>query len=342
MARRALSSSSLSFTRRKYGLMRAFLLVVLWGATTLLCQASTTPSKPSAVKPPESTTSSKRKLLFVYETQLWDAATQSWQSTIWTNEHGLPSLSPRKLPAPEQTEFVGDWKIVLSPFSSSYSSTGSSSATAGSDGWEYYFRHLKPPKRRRVWLRQVQQEAISDVSSLSTEYTSLSGPFLPQRHHHHPSVHLYKDLFKAAISCWQTIKDDCNFKGFGISLYKSLFSPLACGMALRLPLSPNFDSWDRRPHLPSVTSTISIYYPPTIAWTLSSSLRMEFVQYLLARIVYEVRRILRLVIYQILFRGFLVVVSLGLYPILGRLIDVSSLLSSSAASSSLCPLLLLV
>ena len=86
---------------------------------------------------------------------------------------------------------------------------------------------------------------------------------------------------------WRPIRDNWNFKGYGISMMKSLIFPSAGGISFRLPLSINFDWYERRPELPSITSSASYYYSNICPWTyvvfLNASLPMELIRFCIRR-----------------------------------------------------------
>jgi len=115
-------------------------------------------------------------------------------------------------------------------------------------GWEYFSNR----KRRRRWLR-----AISPTQEV-TRYEKKRGLL-------------------------SVLRDNYNFKGFGISCYKSFVFPTSFGALLRLPLTANIDMLERRPYLPSVTSSCGFFFPPTIVCFLGMSLPKEVVRYSLIK-----------------------------------------------------------
>jgi hypothetical protein len=121
------------------------------------------------------------------------------------------------------------------------------------------------------------------------------------------------------------IRDDFHFKGFGMSLYKSLLYKYSCGVAFRLPILANWDGWDRRPQLPSLSSQVCFYYPPTIAVCLSSSMNMEFCKYTCKTMYASLKQFLHSLLYQVL-RGFYIVGSWLLYPVLRRVTELPTTL----------------
>jgi hypothetical protein len=231
-------------------------------------------------------------ILQVYETEVWDASLNAWKAhganNRWTSESGNPCSSPSELPPPSGFEFVGEWKIVVQ--------TGRDAL-----GWEYQFRYLQPPKRRRIWLRSLEQPAQSKHKQI------VAVPSTKRRR----KSSIIRTAFKA-------VRDDWNFKGYGISLYKSFLFPESCGLALRLPLTMNFDWWDRHPELPSLSSAVSFYYPWCIAGFLSGSVHVELVKWTFLHIYLMVVRIISLVIYHVIAKGLFVIGSVLLYPLFGK------------------------
>jgi hypothetical protein len=221
----------------------------------------------------------------VLENEIWNATSNSWKASgeRWTNERGQTCLSPPEIKPPEGFEFEGDWKIVLS----------------GGDSWEYQFKYLQPPKRRRIWLRTLrrQQQPQQPISAISKPRP--------------PSTSLSRKLAR--------VRDDYNFKGFGISVYKSLVFPESFGVALRLPLTINFDYLDRHPELPTVASSVALYFPGTIAAFLSTSVHVEWLKWVLKCILGVIPRLLILGIYQLVLPFFWIVASTLFLPLRRKL-----------------------
>jgi len=83
------------------------------------------------------------------------------------------------------------------------------------------------------------------------------------------------------------LRDNWNFKGYGLSIMKSLTFPTSGGISLRLPLTINLDWYERHPELPSLSSSASYYYSNTNPWTyavfLNASLPMELIRFCVRR-----------------------------------------------------------
>jgi hypothetical protein len=113
----------------------------------------------------------------------------------------------------------------------------------------------------------------------------------------------------------QCISEDWNFKGFGITLLKSAVFRDAFGFAVRLPLTQNFASWERRPALPSISSSIAVFLPQLcLCLFLNISLRIEYLQSAFFYIAHVVPSICTAIL-LVLLRGLALAISALLYPL---------------------------
>lgn len=115
-------------------------------------------------------------------------------------------------------------------------------------GWEYVWSPENPAMRRRLWLRTLVPIPIQPSKSLVA-----------------------------------SLKEHWNFKGFGVSIYKSLIFARSMGIVFRLPILYNFDWWERHPALPAVSTAAGCYYPPMAIYLISGSLNVDFVAWFLGR-----------------------------------------------------------
>jgi hypothetical protein len=204
-------------------------------------------------------------LMKIIETEIWDAPTNSWKALNgeerWSNERGRASAAPSEAQPLPNWEFDGDWKIVVS----------------GSDalGWEYSFEYLQPPKRKRVWLRSLKAKQKSTITASPTKRSNR--------------------ILSRALS---DMRDGYNFKGFSFRMYKSLISLESFGIGIGLPLTTNFDSLDRNPAIPIVSSTLGVFFPGTIFASLSASVRVEWVRWFLKTVLLFIPRLLMLLFYR--------------------------------------------
>lgn len=263
-------------TRKLYGL-----LLCLFFSRFLVVAAQVNNNNNNNNNQSGNSTTNQDGIVQVLENEIWDAANNSWKAVgeRWTNERGQSCSSPSELQAPAGFEFEGEWKIVVT--------------SGDSMGWEYQFQYLRPPKRRRIWLRSLRQQPQIIVK--------------PRQ----PSKSLTKTLAR--------IRDDYNFKGFGLSFYKSLVFPSSFGLALRLPLTMNFDWWDRHPELPSVSSGLVFYFPWTIAAYLETSLHVEWIKWVLKSVLGVISKLAVLVIYQLVLPFVWLVSSTIFFPLRTKL-----------------------
>jgi len=196
--------------------------------------------------------------------------------------------------------FTSDWKIDV---------TATSTTTKDTLGWEYWYQHGVGGRRRRRWLRtmvKIEKPVIATNNSTKTTMTktrtagnvtattttsgtkvikspALSSPTTTittaKKRTKIQAATAKTRRKKYSTSLPQKLFDSYNFKGFGWSFYKSIIFPSSFGIALRIPLSINWDWYERHPYLPSFTSAIGLYYPYTIALLVSASLPMEVVKF---------------------------------------------------------------
>mmetsp|Transcript_83997 Transcript_83997/g.242836 ORF Transcript_83997/g.242836 Transcript_83997/m.242836 type:complete len:457 (-) Transcript_83997:55-1425(-) len=207
-------------------------------------------------------------LLKIVETEVWDEPTRSWKALTgdqrWSNERGMASPAPSEAKPPPDWDFDGEWKIVMS----------------GSDamGWEYTFQYLQPPTRKRTWLRSLKAKPLSKQAPVATARKRRKG-------------RISRTL--------ADVRDAYNFKGFSCRVYKSLLAWESCGVAIGLPLTSNFDLWDRNPSLPSISSTFGLWFPMTLTASLSASMHVEWLRWFLQTMLLLIPRILLALLYKV-------------------------------------------
>jgi hypothetical protein len=249
-------------------------------------------------------------IIQVVESEVWDASSNDWKVNgvagdsdnghrRWTNEKGQASPSPAEILAPEGWEFMGDWKIVVN------------SKNGDPMGWEYEFQYLRPPRRRRIWLRSLQKRTtITTVIPSSPAKQSRTAQVTRAT----PSSGI-----SSRTTFVQRIRDDWNFKGYGFSIYKSVIETASCGIGIRLPLSVNFDFFDRHPEFPSVTTSIALFFPWTIVGYLSASIHVEWVKWVAKSALGLIPRLVIWLWYKILLPIVWTVLSVIFHPIRDRL-----------------------
>ena len=115
-------------------------------------------------------------------------------------------------------------------------------------GWEYSWTENQPATRRRLWLRTVV--------------------VIPKQ---------------APTSLVALVKDSWNFKGFGLSFYKSLLTARSFGMSFRLPILNNIDWWERQPAFPSLSISVAGFFPDLVMFLISTSVNVDFLAWVMGR-----------------------------------------------------------
>ena len=212
--------------------------------------------------------------------------------------------SPAQYQLKSNQEWVGDWKIAVTSSSSHgwvYSNTSLSNGLSSSSASPSPL--LQYTTRQRTWLRTVQTTTTnSTTASATSKSLSKKAKKKPKRRRRrHPK--------------WmQTIRDDFNFKGWGFSFYKSAVFKESFGAAVRLPLTINFDTWERHPALPSISLSVAAFYPGSATLSLNTSLRLEWIQWLFHQVYVAVPAVLWSVL-LVLLRGLALAVSALLFPV---------------------------
>jgi hypothetical protein len=228
-------------------------------------------------------------MIQIIESEIWDAQTEIWKGDEqqqkyyhhrWTNEQGQISPSPSEIQAPKGWEFVGDWKIVMS--------------SGDSMGWEYQFQYLQPPKRRRIWLRSLQRVTTKTTTTTTTTSSQLS---------------------RNTRKTLQRIKDDWNFKGYGLSVYKSVIDLESFGIGFRVPFSVNFDFFDRHPEFPSITTSVGLFFPWTVVGYLSASVHVEWIKWVMKSALGLVPRLFLWMLFKLVVPIVYMITSFILFPI---------------------------
>ncbi|KAL3921490.1 MAG: hypothetical protein SGILL_002719 [Bacillariaceae sp.] len=181
-------------------------------------------------------------------------------------------------------------------------------------GWEYKFQYLQAPKRRRIWLRSLQPIKIKEKKALPKEQ-QLSRQKLPSA--------LFLSSPKTLLN---RIRDDWNFKGYGMSIYKSFVFPESCGVGLRLPLTVNFDYFDSHPEWPSLTIGTGAFFPGTVMGYLSGSVHLDWVRWVLKSSLALVPRLVLWSVYKVILPILWALVTFALFPIRDRLPASSAIL----------------
>lgn len=264
-----------------------------------------------------------------------DETPEQLPTSRWTNAKTKePVAAPWEYTLQSNQKWIGDWKIAIAASTMTFSLNNNKQGqfyhplTRGMRGWHYSRREdpttihqtsaaaatttttsplLPYTHRQRTWLRSVAtttQRTPPKTSSSSKESRNaslqLSRKRLKRSNNHHEWL--------------QRVRDDWNFKGFGFTLLKSAVFGRSGGIAVRLPLTLNFASWERHPVLPSLGSSFAIFYHPfTVVCFLNMSLRMEYIQAILAHVALVVPAVATQLLLLFL-RGLALAISALLFP----------------------------
>eukprot|EP00584_Thalassiosira_punctigera_P018500 CAMPEP_0172554992 /NCGR_PEP_ID=MMETSP1067-20121228/57459_1 /TAXON_ID=265564 ORGANISM="Thalassiosira punctigera, Strain Tpunct2005C2" /NCGR_SAMPLE_ID=MMETSP1067 /ASSEMBLY_ACC=CAM_ASM_000444 /LENGTH=719 /DNA_ID=CAMNT_0013343483 /DNA_START=261 /DNA_END=2421 /DNA_ORIENTATION=+ len=245
------------------------------------------PSSPSSSRQPKS--SSVTFLYELYEHEIYEPKTDGWSSRRFTQSpvaggggRDSTSLDPQSCAPPRNYLFDGEWKIDMT------GSAGRDDQVRDGFGWEYYVgRYDGLGRRRRRWVRNLRRVATPDIAvaaklhAMQKSKEKLSSKETTKKNNNGPSSRR-SDLLKAT-------RDQYSFKGFGWSLYKSLVRADAVGASFRVPLSANFDSYDKFLAAPYVSSAVYFGYPWVIANFWSASVPLEAVRWAMGAVGWKVR-----------------------------------------------------
>ncbi|GKY91377.1 hypothetical protein MPSEU_000110000 [Mayamaea pseudoterrestris] len=284
-------------------LLHVFLLILAFAWTTsadakaatnsetshaLNLSSSSNSSSLSSLAPTISNTST----VILSETELYDGS--SWQPVSWTDAStGETAPSPSDYPDPLFGKWISEWKIVTGP-------------TRDEFGWEYKTNR----RRKRTWLRTYEIVSASDANKRATTrgaFAIMTSPFATAA----TSRRNVSPIAKLARS----IRDSYNFKGFGLTFYKSLVFRQSFGMALRVPITFNFNLWEEHPSLPGVGASIAVYHPWVVCVFINISLRMEVIQWAMTTSVATVVYVTFWLVWTLLLRGLIVAGGALFFPV---------------------------
>lgn len=116
----------------------------------------------------------------------------------------------------------------------------------------------------------------------------------------------------------KNVQDDWNFKGFGFSFYKSFIFKHSFGMAFRVPLTTNWDTWDRHPEWPSLSANFFYYTPFTLGCSVGASVNVEWLQWCVLQACIALRHVIAMAL-LILARGLILAGSALAFPVTRQL-----------------------
>jgi hypothetical protein len=206
-----------------------------------------------------------------------DAGTKSsLQTTARSNDYGYPFSNLTDYSEDEEDYLEDDDSILLCS-----SDEGEAEDSSDEDEVRQDDDHLDdsashdlataPPLQYNYKLKKIQ---LSKPQTMN--------PHEQQLQRHELSTMSIKGMTmrsrtkNGAVRLLEDVRDDFNFKGFGVSLYKSFLYARSAGMSFRLPLLSNFDWWDSRPYLPSLNFNAAFYiFPLRFSLGVSSSVPVE-------------------------------------------------------------------
>mmetsp|Transcript_34486 Transcript_34486/g.62028 ORF Transcript_34486/g.62028 Transcript_34486/m.62028 type:complete len:685 (-) Transcript_34486:87-2141(-) len=238
-------------------------------STTLKNEESPKKSNPSRPK-----SSSVTFLYELYEHEIYSPKTDSWTSRRFTQSpitggggRDSTSLNPQSCTPPRNYLFDGEWKIDMA------------SESRDGFGWEYYVgKYDGLGRRRRRWVRTLRR-VVSSVAAkklIESKRKPTKSTLSKETKAYHPNL-------------FQAIRNEYNFKGFGWAFYKSFIWARSVGALFRIPLSANFDFYDRCLAAPYITSATYFGYPWCVATFLSASLPLEAIKWLIHSIIWKIQ-----------------------------------------------------
>ncbi|KAL7526541.1 hypothetical protein ACHAXR_003371 [Thalassiosira sp. AJA248-18] len=238
---------------------------------------------------PAKSSSSVTFLYELYEHEMYNPQTDSWTSRRFTQSpitggggRDSTSLDPQTVSPPRNYLFEGEWKIDMA------------SESRDGFGWEYYVgKYDGLGRRRRRWVRTLKR--VSSLSSVGAAVSAKKSILDAKKRK--ATKKITKDKTKAAAAAaatyqpnlFRAIKDTYNFKGFSYSFYKSLLLARSMGAALRIPISANFDSYDKYLAAPYISCATYFGYPWVAATFLNASLPLEAIKWLVGGVIWKVQ-----------------------------------------------------
>lgn len=185
----------------------------------------------------------------VLEVEVYNEDSGSWMGSpkgrwLKSLQTEEASMPPNELQPSDGTRFDSEWKIDV---------TGSH---RDSLGWEYPSNHL----RTRRWLRTTITATPTTTTSRTATTTSSS----------------------SSRSIAAMIRNNWNFKGFGAGFSKSLLHLPVTSFVIRMPLTMNLDWLERRPYIPTLTTSATWTYPSNMrSYNINASIPMELLKWIL-------------------------------------------------------------
>ena len=246
------------------------------------------------------------------ETEIWDGTrwrapsglgSKEDDSMRWTDEDGKACAPPVKQKPGPNAEWEGDWKILTR------------TSTRDSYGWEY-IQSTPYHRRERIWLRTIVHLPTKSKPSSSSRKRGKGLKKTSTKKKSQSSLLSRRKLPRII----RDVMDDFNFKGYGFSIWKSFVFPKSIGVGFKIPLTPNFNSWDSNPGLPTCNLLIGLFYPFTAAVILSTSMRLAYIKYA-TWYCYDMVCYSLLTIFWTVYRGLILAASAMVFPITRTLVN---------------------
>lgn len=160
-------------------------------------------------------------------------------------------------------------------------------------GWEYYVGRFDGlGRRRRRWVRNLRRVGSSEqVVRERAERRDVS------------KARVGVEEKKISPTLFKSIVDQYSFKGFGWSFNKSLIWKRSFGATFRIPLSSNFEFFDRYAAIPFASWTTYFGYPWVVATFLNASVPLEVLEWIIGGFLWKIKWTLAVV--SALIRGVL-------------------------------------
>lgn len=233
-----------------------------------------------------------------------DNTIETTETEIWNGRNWDPTnVSTFEVPLPKHaSKWITGWML---------STSKNVSSSSAETGWKYLLTQSQQAIRQRKWTRMYASESSTikkkKGSNKRKQRRALSIPTTGTT----PVT-----AEESCIHTWlQAIRDEWNFKGFGFTFYKSLISWNTFGCAFRLPLTFNLDSFERNPALPSMSMSLSLYYPWSLIFFINISLRLEFIKWAARRAIESCAGIMLLTTWACLMRSIAISIAVLLFPV---------------------------
>ena len=257
----------------------------------------------------------------LYEHEIYNQRTGSWTSRRFTQSpvaggggRDSTSLDPSRCAPPRNYDFDGEWKIDMANRDS-----------RDGFGWEYYVgRYDGLGRRRRRWVRSLMRMrsaslgggggggggvrrpattttktagggggaksfAYAGKKRKSTTSTTTATTTTTSGNNNRSEKRSRDNDGKKTDLLLRALRDQYTFRGFGWSINKSLLFARSVGATFRVPLSANFDGYERYRAAPFVTAGAYFGYPWAIAALLNASVPVEAIKWAMGGVVWKVR-----------------------------------------------------